>query len=193
MSYKIKKKKVLGRTKVKIKDSEGRKKKFVYDKQGNLIKDVEVDFDNKGIKKRTTKKIKNNKVVKTKTMGGFAEPFGATSEMDGFQKYKKGGKMSMKGINTDGLTDRQIETLKKHSKHHTAKHMKTMVNDMKSGATFSASHKKAQKKVGASKGLKAKKTTYLYGGMVPKMGPAKKFISDSAPFSTKVDEYYRSN
>ena len=46
------------------------------------------------------------------------------------------------------LTQRQKDTLKKHSKHHSAKHMAMMKKEMKNGKTFSESHKMAQKKVG---------------------------------------------
>tara|TARA_B100000963_G_C22406755_1_gene571367 strand:+ start:632 stop:781 length:150 start_codon:yes stop_codon:yes gene_type:complete len=46
------------------------------------------------------------------------------------------------------LTKRQRSTLAKHKKHHTKKHMNSMIKDMKSGMSFSASHKKAMKKVG---------------------------------------------
>ena len=46
------------------------------------------------------------------------------------------------------LTERQKNTLKKHSKHHTAKHMAMMRKEMRAGKSFSAAHKKAQKKVG---------------------------------------------
>ena len=46
------------------------------------------------------------------------------------------------------LTARQEATLKKHSVHHSAKHMSMMRKEMKAGASFSAAHKKAQKKVG---------------------------------------------
>ena len=46
------------------------------------------------------------------------------------------------------LTSRQKETLKKHSKHHSAKHMAEMRKAMRSGSTFTAAHKKAQRKVG---------------------------------------------
>ena len=46
------------------------------------------------------------------------------------------------------LTPRQKETLKKHSKHHTSKHMTSMKKDMMAGMSFTASHKKAMKKVG---------------------------------------------
>ena len=44
------------------------------------------------------------------------------------------------------LTQRQKDTLKKHSKHHSAKHMAMMKKAMKNGKTFSESHKMAQKK-----------------------------------------------
>jgi len=46
------------------------------------------------------------------------------------------------------LTERQKNTLKKHSKHHSAKHMTMMRKEMRAGKSFSAAHKKAQKKVG---------------------------------------------
>ena len=63
--------------------------------------------------------------------------------------YQKGGAVSsVKGVSTKGLTTRQANTLKKHSVHHTKKHISAMVNAMKKGMSFSASHKMAQKKVG---------------------------------------------
>tara|TARA_R100000700_G_C3053959_1_gene71930 strand:+ start:148 stop:405 length:258 start_codon:yes stop_codon:yes gene_type:complete len=63
--------------------------------------------------------------------------------------YKKGGTVkTVKGVSTKGLTSRQATTLKKHSVHHTKKHIQMMVNAMKKGASFGASHKMAQKKVG---------------------------------------------
>ena len=46
------------------------------------------------------------------------------------------------------LTKRQQDTLKKHAKHHSAKHMAMMRKDMRAGMSFSAAHKKAQKAVG---------------------------------------------
>tara|TARA_R110000796_G_C14535162_1_gene432326 strand:+ start:727 stop:888 length:162 start_codon:yes stop_codon:yes gene_type:complete len=46
------------------------------------------------------------------------------------------------------LTPRQLDTLKKHSKHHTPKHMAVMRKDMKAGKTFTQAHKDAMKKVG---------------------------------------------
>ena len=46
------------------------------------------------------------------------------------------------------LTKRQTDTLKKHSVHHTPKHMAFMKKEMREGTTFSAAHKDALKKVG---------------------------------------------
>ena len=46
------------------------------------------------------------------------------------------------------LTTRQETALKKHSKHHSAKHMAMMRKEMNAGSTFTQAHKKAQKKVG---------------------------------------------
>ena len=46
------------------------------------------------------------------------------------------------------ITKRQQETLKKHSVHHTPKHMAEMRKLMKNGETFTSAHKKAMKKVG---------------------------------------------
>lgn len=46
------------------------------------------------------------------------------------------------------LTKRQEASMKRHSKHHSAKHMKYMKNLMMKGSTFTAAHKKAMKAVG---------------------------------------------
>ena len=47
------------------------------------------------------------------------------------------------------LSTRQKQALKRHSVHHTKKHMTMMRNEMqKNGLTFTAAHKKAQKLVG---------------------------------------------
>ena len=46
------------------------------------------------------------------------------------------------------LTKRQEASMKRHAKHHSAKHMRYMKNLMMKGSTFSAAHKKAQKAVG---------------------------------------------
>tara|TARA_R100000664_G_scaffold31321_1_gene44820 strand:+ start:194 stop:367 length:174 start_codon:yes stop_codon:yes gene_type:complete len=56
--------------------------------------------------------------------------------------------MKVKGVDVSKLTKRQQQTLKRHAKHHTKKHMQYMVNSMKRGTTFSKAHKNAQKKVG---------------------------------------------
>ena len=46
------------------------------------------------------------------------------------------------------LTKRQTDALRRHSKHHTAKHMAAMRKDMRAGKTFSAAHRAAMKKFG---------------------------------------------
>tara|TARA_R110002012_G_scaffold138888_1_gene295787 strand:- start:425 stop:577 length:153 start_codon:yes stop_codon:yes gene_type:complete len=46
------------------------------------------------------------------------------------------------------LTKRQQDTLKKHKKHHSNKHMNLMAAEMMRGKTFKEAHKIAQKKVG---------------------------------------------
>mgnify|MGYP003133775542 FL=1 len=46
------------------------------------------------------------------------------------------------------LTKRQKDALKKHSKHHTKKHMAEMRRRMRGGSTFTVAHKAAMKKVG---------------------------------------------
>tara|TARA_Y100001937_G_C7031694_1_gene290406 strand:- start:127 stop:291 length:165 start_codon:yes stop_codon:yes gene_type:complete len=46
------------------------------------------------------------------------------------------------------LTPRQQQTMKKHSKHHSPKHMKMMERLMIKGSSFSAAHKVAMKKAG---------------------------------------------
>ena len=54
----------------------------------------------------------------------------------------------VKGVDVSSLTTRQRLAMKKHAKHHTAKHLKGMVDAMKKGKTFTQSHKHAMKKVG---------------------------------------------
>tara|TARA_Y100001968_G_C19236964_1_gene657412 strand:- start:511 stop:678 length:168 start_codon:yes stop_codon:yes gene_type:complete len=50
---------------------------------------------------------------------------------------------------TKALTTRQKQTLQRHSKHHTSKHMAMMKKLMlQNGMTFTAAHKKTQKLVG---------------------------------------------
>jgi len=46
------------------------------------------------------------------------------------------------------LTRRQLDALKKHSVHHTSKHMTMMRKMMNAGKTFTQAHKAAMKKVG---------------------------------------------
>lgn len=46
------------------------------------------------------------------------------------------------------FTTKQKELLKKHSSHHTRKHMEEMGEAMMQGSSFSKAHKKALKKVG---------------------------------------------
>ena len=54
----------------------------------------------------------------------------------------------IKGVSMSGLNKRQTETMGKHSKHHSSKHIKYMVASIKKGKTFTESHKLAMKKVG---------------------------------------------
>ena len=46
------------------------------------------------------------------------------------------------------LTKRQQDTMKKHSVHHTKKHMDIMKKLMREGKTFTESHKITMKKIG---------------------------------------------
>ena len=56
--------------------------------------------------------------------------------------------IKVKGVNMSGLTTRQQQAMKKHSKHHTAKHLKDMKQRMSKGASFTKAHKQSQKAVG---------------------------------------------
>ena len=56
--------------------------------------------------------------------------------------------MKIKGVDMSSLTKRQQQTIKKHSQHHSKRHMEYMRNSMKRGATFTQAHKRAQKAVG---------------------------------------------
>ena len=53
-----------------------------------------------------------------------------------------------KSTKRKALTKRQEDTLKKHSKHHTKKHMAEMRRSMKGGASFTTAHRNAMRKVG---------------------------------------------
>jgi hypothetical protein len=46
------------------------------------------------------------------------------------------------------LTKRQTNALRRHSRHHTKKHMAFMRTQMRKGKTFTQAHKAAMKKVG---------------------------------------------
>ena len=54
----------------------------------------------------------------------------------------------VKGVDVSDRTNRKASAMKKHSKHHTLKHQRSMVATMKQGKTFGQSHKIAMKKVG---------------------------------------------
>tara|TARA_Y100000817_G_scaffold304897_1_gene288397 strand:+ start:1622 stop:1810 length:189 start_codon:yes stop_codon:yes gene_type:complete len=54
----------------------------------------------------------------------------------------------VKGVSLSGLTTKQSNAMIKHSEHHTATHLKVMVQSMKKGRTFTQSHKIASRKVG---------------------------------------------
>ena len=54
----------------------------------------------------------------------------------------------VKGVSTTALNRRQQTAMSRHASHHTAKHLKAMVDAMKKGQTFAPSHKPAMKKVG---------------------------------------------
>ncbi len=56
--------------------------------------------------------------------------------------------MKIKGVDMSGLSKRQQDSLQKHAKHHTKRHMEYMRNSMKRGATFTQAHERAQKAVG---------------------------------------------
>ena len=104
-----------------------------------------------------------------------AEKRKALSSLQGAKKMAKGGKAFKPHMMYDPKTGKAFKANKPA--------------DHKRMSKMGYTHTKPKKKAGM--GMKNK--TYLYGGMVPKLGPAKKFISDSAPFETAVDKYYRSN
>ena len=56
--------------------------------------------------------------------------------------------MKVKGVVVDGLNKRQIGAMKKPARHHTQKHLRSMVTSMKRGKTFTQSHIIAMKKFG---------------------------------------------
>ena len=54
---------------------------------------------------------------------------------------------SIKKIIED-LKPSQKKTMKKHARHHSLKHMRSMARSIKKGATFSSAHTKAMRNVG---------------------------------------------
>ena len=56
--------------------------------------------------------------------------------------------VKVKGVDVTKLTKSQQNAMKKHSKHHTKKHIQYMTNSIKRGSTFNQAHKNAQQKVG---------------------------------------------
>ena len=54
---------------------------------------------------------------------------------------------SIKNIVKD-LTPRQKKTMNRHARHHSLKHMRSMANAMKKGATFRQAHIRAQRSFG---------------------------------------------
>jgi len=92
-------------------------------------------------KKAGTSRSKKNSTISDKSYADMQAGFPKGRMGMRLNKYKKGGKI-------EGLTDRQIETLEKHKKHHTKKHMDMMINLMRDGKTFTEAHNIAMKKVG---------------------------------------------
>ena len=64
------------------------------------------------------------------------------------KRRKTSGAAKAKGVSLTGLTKRQQTAMKRHSVHHTAKHIRSMVTAMRKGSTFGAAHKSAMRKVG---------------------------------------------
>ena len=56
--------------------------------------------------------------------------------------------ITVKGVSLTGLSARQQQAMKKHGKHHTAKHLRDMKRRMAKGTSFTAAHKQSQKPVG---------------------------------------------
>ena len=50
--------------------------------------------------------------------------------------------------NKNFLTDAMVKKLREHSKHHTIKHMRSMVGKMEKGMSFSKAHSETMKKYG---------------------------------------------
>ena len=56
--------------------------------------------------------------------------------------------MKVKGVDVSKLTTSQQKAMKKHSVHHSKKHIQFMYNSMRRGNSFSKAHVNAQKNVG---------------------------------------------
>ena len=56
--------------------------------------------------------------------------------------------ITVKGVSLTWLSARQQQAMKKHGKHHTAKHLRDMKRRMAKGTSFTAAHKQSQKAVG---------------------------------------------
>ena len=50
--------------------------------------------------------------------------------------------------NKNFLSDGMVKKLREHSKHHTIKHMRSMVGKMEKGMSFSKAHQETMKKYG---------------------------------------------
>lgn len=50
--------------------------------------------------------------------------------------------------NKNFLSDAMVKKLREHSKHHTVKHMRSMVGKMERGMSFSKAHSETMKKYG---------------------------------------------
>tara|TARA_R100001163_G_C5002636_1_gene151234 strand:+ start:429 stop:617 length:189 start_codon:yes stop_codon:yes gene_type:complete len=58
------------------------------------------------------------------------------------------GTKKVKGLSLSGLSAKQQAAMVKHSKHHTAKHLKDMKKRMIKGTSFTKAHKQSMKKIG---------------------------------------------
>jgi hypothetical protein len=75
------------------------------------------------------------------------KPIPAGKKGKGLRQMPKTARNKMGFMKTGGLTKAQEKKLKKHSKHHSAKHMSAMKKDFNAGKSFNESHNKAMKKV----------------------------------------------
>ena len=73
----------------------------------------------------------------------------AEEESEGYAKAVSDN--TIKGISVEGLTQRQIKTLKKHSSHHSKEIFEQIIIDMRSGKTFTEAHEAAKQKESKTK------------------------------------------